>query len=517
MRSRGGGARVSAPASQQLFRRTVAADAAGARAARSALQPLLERLGVEPGMRDALLLAVAELVINPGQHARPPASEVEVALLRVTDRLRLELRDDGAPFADFEACWRADVADPLAESGRGLALVAAQFPTARYVPGEGGHNLLVLDAGALPAPRPRVLLVDDDAPTLRVLEHYLAQDYDVVACASAETALEVVAAQAVDLVISDIRMPGLDGVGLRRRLAAHAGTDTLPFLFLTGQPETEAEVNGLAVDDYLVKPVTAERLRSVTRRVLERSRQLRGRLDEQYGAALTARLRPSLAARLGGYRSCVRTSAAGPGGGDLLLSRATPDGQLIVLADLMGHGTDAKLHAHTLAGYLHGLLAADSARWTPATLLDAISRAFRDDALLAETLATLVAVELAEEGRVTMASAGHPPAWRISRAGCAALELSGALPGLAEDAGYEQLALVLGPGERLALYTDGLVELRGDAAAEAALVADLTGTLAAQEAAELDVAADAAWTVWRDRVGAQPEDDATLVLFERAL
>jgi serine/threonine-protein kinase RsbW len=213
----------------------------------------------------------------------------------------------------------------------------------------------------------------------------------------------------------------------------------------------------------------------------------------------------------------VRTSTAGPGGGDLLLSQATPDGQLVVLADLMGHGTDAKLYAHTLAGYLHGLLATDSARWTPATLLDAISRAFRDDALLTQTLATLVVVELAEAGRVTLASAGHPPAWRISRAGCEPLELSGALPGLAEDARYEQLGLVLEPGERLALYTDGLVELRGAAAAEAGLIADLTGTLAAQGGAELDAAADAAWSVWQDRVGAQPEDDATLVLFERDL
>lgn len=502
---------------QELFRQTVGADAVGARAARAALQPLLEGLEIEPRKRDALLLAVAELVVNPGQHAQPPATEVEVSLVREGDGLRLELRDDGAPFDDFVACWHAEPVDPLAESGRGLALVAAQFPQAHYAPGAGGRNLLALDVGPAPVPRQRVLLVDDDAPTLRVLGHYLDDEYEVVACESAEAALEVLATQSIDLVISDIRMPGLDGVGLRRKLAAHTGTDTLPFLFLTGQSEAEADVAGLAVDDYLVKPVSAERLRSVTRRVLERSRQLRGRLDEQYGAALTARLRPSLAARLGGYRSCVRTSAAGPGGGDLLLSAATHDGQLVVLADLMGHGTDAKLHAHTLAGYLHGLLAANSARWTPATLLDAISRAFRDDALLAQTLATLVVVELAEAGRVTMASAGHPPAWRISRAGCEPLELSGPLPGLAEDAGYEQLALVLGPGERLALYTDGLVELRGAAAAEAALVADLTGMLVAQGSAELDVAADAAWAVWRNRVGAQPEDDATLVLFERAL
>jgi len=501
---------------QELFRQTVGADAVGARAARAALQPLLESLEIEPRKRDALLLAVAELVVNPGQHARPPATEVEVLLVCEGNGLRLELRDDGAPFDDFAACWHAEPVDPLAESGRGLALVAAQFPEAHYVPGVEGRNLLALDVGPAPVPRPRVLLVDDDAPTLRVLGHYLDDAYEVVTCESAEAALEVLATQSVDLVISDIRMPGLDGVGLRRKLAAHTGTDTLPFLFLTGQSEAEADVAGLAVDDYLVKPVSAERLRSVTRRVLERSRQLRSRLDEQYGASITSRLQPTLPGQLGAYRCSVRSTAAGHGGGDLLLSASTPHGHLVVLADLMGHGTDAKLHAHALAGYLHGLLATPGEQWTPAKLLDAVSRAFCEGALLAETLATLIVAGLDGNGRVALAAAGHPPPWRITASASEPLDLSGPLPGLAGDAGYVEQSLMLERGERLALYTDGLVELRGDADAEAELTARLARTLIAQGGVDIDAAADAAWAAWRDRIGPEPADDATLVLFERA-
>ena len=511
------GLRVNrAAARQALFKRTVGADAAGARAAREALQALLTRLGVDPGMRDAIGLAVAELVINPGQHARPPATEVEVVLSSEAGHLRLELRDNGAPFEDFAACWQVDATDPLAESGRGLALVAAQFPNANYSLEQDGRNLLVLDVGPVPERRSRVLLVDDDAPMLRVLQHYLEDDFDVVACGSAEAALEALAEQTVDLVISDIRMPGLDGVGLRRRLATHAGTDTIPFLFLTGQPEDEAGVAGLAVDDYLVKPVSAERLRSVARRVLERSRQLRGRLDEQYGAALTSRLQPSLPERVGAYRSSVRSVAAGPGGGDLLLGGSTPDGQIVVLADLMGHGTGAKLHAHTLAGYLHGLLAARNERWTPASLMCAISDAFLEHGLLAETLATVIVVGLGEEGRVTLASAGHPSPWRVTHKAAEKLVVNGPLPGLASDEGYEEFAFVLDRDERLVLYTDGFVELRGDLQAEAELVASLQRILVDEGHADLDEVADAAWTAWCDRVGSQPTDDATLVLFERA-
>jgi CheY-like chemotaxis protein/anti-sigma regulatory factor (Ser/Thr protein kinase) len=510
------GAQVSpAAADRPLFRQTVSANAAGARAARDALRPLLETLAINAAMRDALLLAVAELVINPGEHARPPASEVEVTLVHDDGRLRLELRDDGAPFEGFDSRWQAGPVDPLAESGRGLALVAAQFPDARYSPCQAGHNLLSLDAGPAPVPKFRVLLVDDDAPTLRVLGHYLEDDYDVVACESAEAALEALDTQSVDLVISDIRMPGLDGIELRRELASQAATDTLPFLFLTGQAENETRLEGLAVDDYLVKPVGADQLRRVARRVLARARQLRGRLDEQHGARLTSRLRPSLPGRLGGFRCIVRTVSAGPGGGDLLLGAPTSAGHLVVLADLMGHGAAAKLHAHALAGYLNGLLAAPDASWSPASLLQAISEAFQKDALLGETLATLVIAGLADDGRVTLASAGHPSPWHIAGGVSESIDAIGPLPGLVDEGGYAETRLVLARGDRLVLYTDGLVELHGDADAEAALVANLTGALVTTEGSDLDTAAEATWQVWRDRVGEAPADDATLVLLER--
>ncbi len=499
-----------------LFRQAFSADAVGARAARTALEPLLERMALPDATRHALLLAVAELVINPGQHAQPPASEVEVALIESGGRLRLELRDDGAPFTDFAACWGAEPDDPLAESGRGLALLAAQFPDAHYGADPDGRNLLVLDAGPAPVPRPRVLLVDDDLPTLRLLGHYLEDDYEIVACDSAEAALEALETQPVDLVISDIRMPGLDGIGLRRRLAERAGTDTLPFLFLTGRPENEAGLEGLAVDDYLIKPVSAERLRSVTQRVLARARQLRGRLDEQYGEALTSRLRPQLPEHLGAYRTSVRTAAAGHGGGDLLLEAPVSGGRLVVLADLMGHGTGAKLHAHTLAGYLHGLLDAPGSSWTPATLLQAVAGAFGEQGLLAETLATLIVAQLDDDGRVTLASAGHPSPWRIADAGIERLELDGPLPGLADEAGYPERHIELTPGERLLLYTDGLVERLGDRAAESTLVTALERALVDAQRLTINAAAEAAWTAWHYGVSDAPADDATLVLIERA-
>jgi len=502
---------------QVLFSRSAAADAAGARAIRNALQELLSRLGVSSEVRDAMLLATAELVVNPGMHATPPASSVEVILAREGGRWQLEFLDDGGPFDDFATQWSATPDDPLAEGGRGLALVAALLPEATYSSATDcpdGRNRLVLNIPLAPESRPRILLVDDDPATLRLLQLYLDDHYDVITCISAGEALERLNAAPVDLIVSDIRMPGIDGVELRRMLTANAGTDMLPFVFLTGQLENDAAVADLAVDDYLVKPVTAERLRAVVRRVLGRSRQLRARLDERRDMAVTARLQPDLPRRVGPFRCAVRTAAAGPGGGDLLLTMPCRDGVLLVLADLMGHGEAAKFFAHTLAGYLHGLVAASDGDIHPAALLGQVSAGFVDNPLLNETLATLLALRLGDDGTVVVATAGHPAPWQITVEGIAELAVEGALPGLGGDGDYEESSLVLA-GDRLALYTDGLVEVGGDPVVETRLRECLHNSLATSRDQSLDMAADAAWSAWREVAGESPADDATLVLLER--
>jgi two-component system sensor histidine kinase/response regulator len=65
---------------------------------------------------------------------------------------------------------------------------------------------------AMPAERPRILVVDDNAENRRLVEATLGdEDIDVVSAASGEEALEQFAAEPVDCVLLDVRMPGLDG------------------------------------------------------------------------------------------------------------------------------------------------------------------------------------------------------------------------------------------------------------------------------------------------------------------
>jgi putative nucleotidyltransferase with HDIG domain len=116
----------------------------------------------------------------------------------------------------------------------------------------------------------RVLVVDDQAPILKFLGSALAGQGCVTAAAStAEQALELLARQRFDLVISDIKMPGLSGLDLLRAVKSRQ-PDT-PVVLITGSPTVDSAVFGLrhGAYDYLAKPFSAQEVRTLVQRVKE--------------------------------------------------------------------------------------------------------------------------------------------------------------------------------------------------------------------------------------------------------
>jgi diguanylate cyclase (GGDEF)-like protein len=127
------------------------------------------------------------------------------------------------------------------------------------------------DAHNAPA---RVLVVDDDR-LLRELVRDSIRDLAVVECLeSAERALEALARAPADLVISDLSMPGLSGMGLLERVRReYPGTD---FVLLTGHATVESAVDALRMgaSDYLIKPIQTQELALVVERILAGRRLL---------------------------------------------------------------------------------------------------------------------------------------------------------------------------------------------------------------------------------------------------
>ena len=108
----------------------------------------------------------------------------------------------------------------------------------------------------------RIVLADDNADMRNYVHRLLAMRYEVEAVADGETALAAIARDRPDLVLSDIMMPGLDGVQLLARLRADPQTSTLPIILLSARAGEESRVDGMqaGADDYLIKPFSAREL-----------------------------------------------------------------------------------------------------------------------------------------------------------------------------------------------------------------------------------------------------------------
>lgn len=102
----------------------------------------------------------------------------------------------------------------------------------------------------------KVLLVDDNELYRDTLEEVFADIFQIQVAADGETALHVVATSHPDLILLDVKMPGIDGHEVCRRLKADPLTRDIPIIFLTSFGEDEDQTHGLALGavDYIVKP-----------------------------------------------------------------------------------------------------------------------------------------------------------------------------------------------------------------------------------------------------------------------
>lgn len=126
--------------------------------------------------------------------------------------------------------------------------------------------------GSRHAPK-TVLLVDDQLDILDSLRLYLRSalpGVDVVVAPSAREALEVLEGRQVDLVITDLRMPEVDGFEFIQRL--RGAEPDLPVFLMTAYAQTELAKQALAsraFQEFVAKPIDTERLVSLVRRYLQ--------------------------------------------------------------------------------------------------------------------------------------------------------------------------------------------------------------------------------------------------------
>lgn len=137
------------------------------------------------------------------------------------------------------------------------------------------------DGDALIAPSSPVVLIVEDDPTIR---RFYQRVFELDGFVTDEAhnglqALEKAIQSAPDLVLTDIAVPGIDGIELCRRLRAHQSTRDIPVLAVTGYADRQYpdRARDAGADHVIVKPCEAKTLVAEARRLLARIRRERDR------------------------------------------------------------------------------------------------------------------------------------------------------------------------------------------------------------------------------------------------
>ena len=142
-----------------------------------------------------------------------------------------------------------------------------------------------------------ILLVDDEPVNLAALTNYLADcGFQILVAQTGKAGLDIARRTPSDLILLDVRLPGIDGFEVCRRLKADTRTRAIPVIFMTIVTEAEDKVRGFEAGgvDYIAKPfqlaevlarvTTHLRIRGLTRRLEEAKESLEQRVEERTAA-----------------------------------------------------------------------------------------------------------------------------------------------------------------------------------------------------------------------------------------
>jgi type IV pilus assembly protein PilB len=182
------------------------------------------------------------------------------------------------------------VVDGLRKAAQGLTTVEEVFRVASPESLETGHSVscaltseeLIGDDGAPEKPSihlggsvqpKKILVAEDNEVTLKLIGNYLeAENYLITKARTGLEALKLAFQQKPDLIITDLMMPELDGIGLIKKLKSQLVTRYIPIIMLTVNSDLDSEITAInaGADDYITKPVNAKRLLARVGRLIQR-------------------------------------------------------------------------------------------------------------------------------------------------------------------------------------------------------------------------------------------------------
>ncbi len=342
-----------------------------------------------------------------------------------------------------------------------------------------------------------ILLAEDAIAERTVLTAILKkQDYSVIAVTNGEEALEALENHSVDLVLSDWKMPVMDGFTLCKKV--HENNDLAPyFILLTGQ---DSKCNLIAAmdagaDDFITKPYNSEELRArlqAGQRVISMRKSLQEKnqfiaqalqrestINEQLHADLVAaeKLQRSLLPSGNEYPDKLALAhyfrASNGVAGDAFNILPLDDDHIAFYhIDVAGHGVRAAMHSFNISRQLSDPNQLNKLRQlnettgqisitSPSQVISEFNRQFNCKDECTDYYTMIYGVLNCRTGEGVFSQAGMPLPMLIRSSTNAQNLGSGGFPvGMFEEASYNDHLFTLQTGERLVLYSDGILSCK---------------------------------------------------------
>jgi sigma-B regulation protein RsbU (phosphoserine phosphatase) len=368
---------------------------------------------------------------------------------------------------------------------------------------------------------PRILIADDQADLLDALKLLLkGQGIEYDAVTSPEAALRALESRAFDLVLMDLNYTGdttsgREGIDLLARVQQL--DRLLPVIVMTGWGSVDLAVEAMrrGVRDFVQKPWDNAHLLATLRQEIAagRARRLEDaaeRRELSEALKIQQRLLPQQVPQIDGWELSVSWQPASGVGGDCFDTIRFGDTRLaLTIADVVGKGIPAALLMSNLQAAVRAFA---SEAIEPQALCQQVNRILCGNIAEGRFISFFYCVLDATAGVLMYTNAGHYLPMLVRADGTVErLGIGGPVLGVLAEADYEQAQVVLGQGDRVVLFTDGLTEARDAADQEFGedrlLKAAVAHRACSAPALQARLTAEvAAFT------GGQLQDDATLMI-----
>ncbi len=321
------------------------------------------------------------------------------------------------------------------------------------------------------APKGNVLIVDDTPANLRLLSQMLAeQGHQVRPVPDGALALAAVQAESPDLILLDIRMPGMNGYEVCERLKANARTRDIPVIFISAVDAIQDKVRAFTVGgaDYVTKPFKIEEVLArvethlALRRLQKQLQDANRKMAQELALAgeVQRSFLPHDLPDMPGWQLAATLKPARETSGDFYDFIHLPNGRLgIVVADVCDKGAGAALYMALSWTLIRTYAVEHPAQ--PEIVLSAVNRRIIEDTDTKRFVTVMYGILDLDTGALVYCNAGHWGPYLFGArdsGGVRRLIRTGMPLGILGDETWEHGSAQLAPGDALVLYTDGITE-----------------------------------------------------------